>query len=103
MASLFNQQLRQRFELQAQERFSRIEERFQDQEQRLDSLRRFFANSAGVFEREFHGYAEALLHRPQAFAWAPRVRSEEHTSELQSLITISYALFCLKKKNTTNT
>src|SRR3546814_7661019 len=28
-------------------------------------------------------------------------RSEEHTSELQSLIRISYAVFCLKKKNTT--
>src|SRR3546814_4644313 len=26
-------------------------------------------------------------------------RSEEHTSELQSLMRISYALFCLKKKN----
>src|SRR3546814_4748192 len=30
-----------------------------------------------------------------------RVRSEEHTSELQSLMRISYAVFCLKK-NTTN-
>src|SRR3546814_5638049 len=28
-------------------------------------------------------------------------RSEEHTSELQSLMRISYAAFCLKKKNTT--
>src|SRR3546814_10673086 len=28
-------------------------------------------------------------------------RSEEHTSELQSLTRISYAVFCLKKKNTT--
>src|SRR3546814_4134665 len=28
----------------------------------------------------------------------PRVRSEEHTSELQSLMRISYAVFCLKKK-----
>src|SRR3546814_3204902 len=28
-------------------------------------------------------------------------RSEEHTSELQSLMRISYAVFCLKKKNTT--
>src|SRR3546814_1153073 len=28
-------------------------------------------------------------------------RSEEHTSELQSLICISYAVFCLKKKNKT--
>src|SRR3546814_10243750 len=30
-----------------------------------------------------------------------RSRSEEHTSELQSLMRISYAVFCLKKKNTT--
>src|SRR3546814_3973325 len=29
-------------------------------------------------------------------------RSEEHTSELQSLMRISYAVFCLKKKNTYN-
>jgi diguanylate cyclase (GGDEF)-like protein/PAS domain S-box-containing protein len=77
MMSLFNQQLRQRFELQAEERFSRIEERFQDQEQRLDSLRRFFANSSAVSEKEFHGYAETLLRRTQAFAWAPRVLRDE--------------------------
>src|SRR3546814_4211253 len=30
-----------------------------------------------------------------------RARSEEHTSELQSLMRISYAVFCLKKKNKT--
>src|SRR3546814_7187146 len=30
----------------------------------------------------------------------PHLRSEEHTSELQSLMRISYAVFCLKKKNT---
>src|SRR3546814_5735677 len=30
----------------------------------------------------------------------PEGRSEEHTSELQSLMRISYAVFCLKKKNT---
>src|SRR3546814_6185398 len=30
-----------------------------------------------------------------------RGRSEEHTSELQSLMRISYAVFCLKKKNKT--
>src|SRR3546814_3111646 len=29
------------------------------------------------------------------------IRSEEHTSELQSLMRISYAVFCLKKKNNT--
>src|SRR3546814_8163447 len=32
---------------------------------------------------------------------ALRVGSEEHTSELQSLMRISYAVFCLTKKNTT--
>src|SRR3546814_8750766 len=31
-----------------------------------------------------------------------RVRSEEHTSELQSLMRISYAVFCLKKKTKHN-
>src|SRR3546814_8405154 len=31
-----------------------------------------------------------------------RMRSEEHTSELQSLMRISYAVFCLKKKRNTN-
>src|SRR3546814_2086845 len=35
-----------------------------------------------------------LLERPNA----GRIRSEEHTSELQSLMRISYAVFCLKKK-----
>src|SRR3546814_4466397 len=33
--------------------------------------------------------------------WWTRMRSEEHTSELQSLMRISYAVFCLKKKKTT--
>src|SRR3546814_6142284 len=33
--------------------------------------------------------------------WPP-VRSEEHTSELQSLMRISYAVFCLKKKKLYN-
>src|SRR3546814_4598831 len=37
------------------------------------------------------------------FRIAPRPRSEEHTSELQSLMRISYAVFCLKKKNTRST
>src|SRR3546814_4430716 len=33
---------------------------------------------------------------------APERRSEEHTSELQSLMRISYAVFCLKKKKINN-
>src|SRR3546814_3747795 len=34
-----------------------------------------------------------------AFGWLEKARSEEHTSELQSLMRISYAVFCLKKTN----
>src|SRR3546814_5642569 len=40
--------------------------------------------------------------RAQAPAIALVQRSEEHTSELQSLMRISYAVFCLKKKNTSS-
>src|SRR3546814_6355585 len=39
-----------------------------------------------------------IILRPAAVSMR---RSEEHTSELQSLMRISYAVFCLKKKNTT--
>src|SRR3546814_5862176 len=48
--------------------------------------------------------AKATAARPQSLEpghHARRVeKSEEHTSELQSLMRISYAVFCLKKKNT---
>src|SRR3546814_5162139 len=46
-----------------------------------------------------------VLGRPRKNKWCPEedsnlhdLRSEEHTSELQSLMRISYAVFCLKKK-----
>src|SRR3546814_4210088 len=42
------------------------------------------------------GRGDQLLER----AGEAAERSEEHTSELQSLMRISYAVFCLKKKNT---
>src|SRR3546814_7181124 len=38
-----------------------------------------------------------------ATVFSAPMRSEEHTSELQSLMRISYAVFCLKKKNETST
>src|SRR3546814_8459642 len=40
------------------------------------------------------------MHDRQFKIPAVESRSEEHTSELQSLMRISYAVFCLKKKNT---
>src|SRR3546814_7351671 len=50
-------------------------------------------------EPEATEQAEALA-KPAA---PPTWRSEEHTSELQSLMRISYAVFCLKKKTQTTT
>src|SRR3546814_10340733 len=41
----------------------------------------------------------ASEHKPAFFARWFMSRSEEHTSELQSLMRISYAVFCLKKKS----
>src|SRR3546814_1611846 len=46
-----------------------------------------------------HARVEAHRHLRRVAGAAERVeRSEEHTSELQSLMRISYAVFCLKKK-----
>src|SRR3546814_4219872 len=43
---------------------------------------------------------DVAAHAGKAAAAALAARSEEHTSELQSLMRISYAVFCLKKKKT---
>src|SRR3546814_9107290 len=52
------------------------------------------------FDRLEHGGKGflAVLQQLDAVAAGERQRSEEHTSELQSLMRISYAVFCLKKK-----
>src|SRR3546814_1250607 len=52
-------------------------------------------------------HVEGIAEKAREAEPAPRrrarasTRSEEHTSELQSLMRISYAVFCLKKKNQT--
>src|SRR3546814_8433187 len=60
---------------------------------------------ASTVEREFGGL-DGLLHCAAHFKAftplydvEPKDRSEEHTSELQSLMRISFAVFCLKKTN----
>src|SRR3546814_7187579 len=45
------------------------------------------------------GKTDAYRDAPESY---PQERSEEHTSELQSLMRISYAVFCLKKKTNIN-
>src|SRR3546814_5888744 len=51
---------------------------------------RHAARAVAVVDGHAHGLPAGALHR-----------SEEHTSELQSLMRLSYAVFCLKKKNYT--
>src|SRR3546814_6721359 len=46
------------------------------------------------------GQAQEAIDLPHPFGVIVPNRSEEHTSELQSLMRISYAVFCLKKKKT---
>src|SRR3546814_5499899 len=63
------------------------------------------AQRAGLIERGFDRGRHAILdHRPTEAEDRGmfEARSEEHTSELQSLMRISYAVFCLKKKKDTN-
>src|SRR3546814_6095954 len=56
------------------------------------------SGDAQIFQTEGRDGIERI------FALAPLYeRSEEHTSELQSLMRISYAVFCLKKKKQTDT
>src|SRR3546814_5344873 len=63
--------------------------------------------SEGSTPRRHHrdgpvGLSQSGQQRPWLSFHFPR-RSEEHTSELQSLMRISYAVFCLKKKNLIHT
>src|SRR3546814_8166538 len=63
--------------------------------------------SVGTADRLMRGNASAGLTaaalRGPAATSAVTVRSEEHTSELQSLMRISYAVFCLKQNIQNNT
>src|SRR3546814_6382923 len=65
---------------------------------------RHFAQRSGKrspeLEADDAGCAPARRQLQREPEFAARGRSEEHTSELQSLMRISYAVFCLKKKKT---
>src|SRR3546814_10264317 len=63
------------------------------------SVARYSCCSASNDSYRRDGARRAAHGRPHARRDEPRgARSEEHTSELQSLMRISYAVFCLKKK-----
>src|SRR3546814_8476461 len=64
-----------------------------------DTLR-FWPPASGTALGSYYAKPDAL--ETATWAEATTARSEEHTSELQSLMRISYAVFCLKKKNKQN-
>src|SRR3546814_10589567 len=59
-----------------------------------------FGREPRAGDADLHAPARRRLHRQAQHPAAVRSRSEEHTSELQSLMRISYAVFCLKKNTT---
>src|SRR3546814_5126622 len=56
-----------------------------------------------MVEQNDEALARGRARVEQVYDLLVKKRSEEHTSELQSLIRISYAVFCLNKKNEENT
>src|SRR3546814_5467622 len=67
----------------------------------LDELDPESCDGIGLVRTEFLVANGALRDEERQFALYRDLRSDEHTSELQSLMRISYAVFCLK--NNTNT
>src|SRR3546814_5325535 len=62
-------------------------------------------SACGIFRSAMENWKARLAKRGSEVSRArlKSVRSEEHTSELQSLMRISYAVFCLKQKKHDNT
>lgn len=99
-SDLYQQQVRQRFQLLVNERYTRIQERFEDQEQRLGSLQRFFVNSGEVSRAEFDGFAKPLLLHARAYAWAPRIFRTQRSLFEQDISRQRGIPFSIRELNT---
>src|SRR3546814_3089546 len=77
---------------------------FHDSTNRANTILRKSESSANSSMQTYVLYCEIAVSRFSCTKHRnSNRRSEEHTSELQSLMRISYAVFCLKKKNNTRT
>src|SRR3546814_1107954 len=72
-----------------------------DQRQEMERLLRLQRDAFTASRPESMAMRKDRIKRAMALPKEHGSRSEEHTSELQSLMRISYAVFCLNKKKTT--
>src|SRR3546814_9465832 len=56
-----------------------------------------FHEGMRLIQKAVTGESGSIVGVMRGLPWYGRLRSEEHTSELQSLMRISYAVFCMKK------
>lgn len=65
------------FQLEVDERFSRLQRRFNTEVLKLDVVRRFFINADDVTEKEFMGFVTPLVDENESYSWIPRVLEQD--------------------------
>src|SRR3546814_4769800 len=75
---------------------------FRRHPQAIANTEKFFSQLCFSLKELQHNYPDESMVGETVSETLERLRSEEHTSELQSLMRISYAAYCLKKKNIIN-
>src|SRR5689334_13466397 len=65
------------FQLEVDERFSRLQRRFNTQVLKLDVVKRFFINADDVTEKEFLGFVTPLVGEDEAYSWVPRILEKD--------------------------
>lgn len=81
------------FQLEVDERFSRLQRRFTVQNLKLDSLKRFFLNADDVTEKEFLGFVEPLVEEGETYGWVQRILDKELDSVRATLLLNGMADF----------
>lgn len=65
------------FQLEVDERFSRLQRRFMVQDLKLETVKRFFINADDVTEKEFLGFVTPLVENGESYGWVPRILDDD--------------------------